>query len=104
MRSHALDRSRLDIARNSQTLRVSAVAHLVQLFNRDVVTLAVLYAAIGQVAEQQQNGRRHSAKFKIDIGLNRHRIARPQSAPSGKPPQLNSTRQRGENQDSKLNG
>ena len=92
MRSRPLDRSRLHIASNPQALSICAIAHLVQLFDRDVIALAILHARVGKVAQQQQNRRCRTTELEISLGLAWHK-----SAPR-KETHLNSTRLAGWNQ------
>src|ERR1035438_3098151 len=68
-----LDRARLHVSGNPQTLRIGAVPHLVQLFNGDVITLAVLHTSVGKVAEQHQNHCRRSTELQISFRLARHK-------------------------------
>ena len=76
-----LDRSRLHIAGDSQTLRVRAVAHLMQLLDGDVVALAVLDTGVCQVGKQQQDEKRRSAKLQIRLQWTGHRILRGRTPP-----------------------
>ncbi len=73
--SRAFDRARLYIPGDAQALRVRTVAHPVEFLDGDVVALAVLYAGVGEVAQQQDDNRCRSAKFEISLGLIRHRVA-----------------------------
>jgi hypothetical protein len=77
--SGALDRPRLHIPRDSQTLRVSAITHLVQFADGNVVALAILHAGVGEIAEQQKNQDRRSPELEIGLNLARHK------APTGNP-------------------
>src|SRR5580700_9776154 len=72
MRSRALDRARLHIPGHSQALRVSAVAHFVQLADGDVIALAILHAGIREVAQQEKNQDRSPAELQISFALTGH--------------------------------
>src|SRR5580704_3044568 len=82
VRALALDGAGLDVSSDSQPLCIGAVAHLVQLFDGDVIALGVLYAGVGEVAEQKENGRRRCAEFDGN-DRTRHRDSRG-SAPTFK--------------------
>ena len=79
MGSSTFDRTRLHISRYAQTFRESAIAHLVQFADRDVVALAVLHARVGEVPEQQKNDDCSAAE--LEIGL---RLAGHNAPPAGK--------------------
>src|SRR5258708_27617723 len=70
--SSALDRAGLHISRNSQALGESAIAHLVQLADRNVVALAVLHAGVREITKQQKNHNRGRAEFEIGFTLAGH--------------------------------
>jgi hypothetical protein len=95
VRSPALDRTRLHVAGNPQALAVGRIPHLVQLFDGDVVTLAVLHAGVGKVGKQHQNDDRRAAEFQVGFGLVGHK-----SPHRGSTPHSNFTRHEEENQDS----
>jgi hypothetical protein len=74
--SVALDRSGLYVSRHPQALRVSGVAHGLQLFDGDVIAFAVLDAGIRQVTQQHHDERGRSAELQKGIGLARHTTIR----------------------------
>src|ERR1700683_3831042 len=74
MRARSLDRPGLHIPRNPQTLRISAIPHLVQFADGDVIALAILHAGISEVTEQQQNPDRSRTELKISFALTGHRV------------------------------
>jgi hypothetical protein len=53
----------------------------VQLFDGHVITLAVLYAGVGEIAEQQQNDEGSSAELEVGLGLTRHKNALARAVP-----------------------
>ena len=65
MRALALDGTGFHVAGDAQTLAVSAVAHGIQLLQRDVVALTLLYAGIGQVSEPQHDDRDDDSELSV---------------------------------------
>ena len=63
-RSGALDGAGDYVSGDPQPLRVCVVAHAVQFFDGDVVTLAVLDAGVGEIAKREQNKDGDRSEFK----------------------------------------
>src|ERR1700683_1024280 len=63
MGTRSLDRSRLYMPRDSQTLRISAIPHLVQFADGHVVALAVLYAGVSEISKQKADHHRSRAEL-----------------------------------------
>ena len=69
VRPAALNGSWLHIARDAQALAVCPIAHGLQLFDGDVVALAVLHAGVGEVPEHHQDGDGRRTKLQTLAGL-----------------------------------
>src|SRR4029078_10882721 len=68
----ALNRSRLYVSGDSQTLGVSAIPHSMQFFDGDVIALALLYTGVGEIAQSEQDDDHRDPEFQKSAGLGRH--------------------------------
>src|ERR1700746_2961157 len=73
MRAAALNRARLHITRHAKPLGVSTVTKPPQLFDRDVIALALLHPGVGKIAQHHQDQNRSAAEFQILTALARHK-------------------------------
>jgi hypothetical protein len=67
-----LDRTRLHIPRDAQSLGVGGVSHTAQFLDGDVVTLTLLHPGVGQVSEREQDDYGRAAELEISAGFARH--------------------------------
>src|SRR4051812_21709385 len=73
LRSGAPDGSGLNIAGNAQPLAINVVPfHAAELFNGDVIALALLHARVGEVRQRYQDQYGRAAKFEVFAGFARH--------------------------------
>src|SRR5438445_4532774 len=73
MRAAALNRARLHITRHAKPLGVSTVTKPPQLFDRDVIALALLHPGVGKIAQHHQDQNGSAAEFQVFAAFARHK-------------------------------